>query len=143
MGSRLVKKLGWDIEVGRIVQEAAKTPFKWGETDCLCFASSCIQAATGLDVMEGHQGQYKTAREAYRMILEHRDKIEGIFSEYFDEIPLARAQRGDGIIAYLKEGPTFGIVSLDGKRAALKAEEGLLFIPLTNTSVRMRAWRVK
>lgn len=137
-----MKKLGWDIEVDKILQEAARTPFKWGSEDCLCVATRCIQAASEIDVLEGNHGGYENAREGLRLLLKHRDSMEGIFSAYFKEIPVTRAQRGDAVIAYLQEGPTCGVVALDGKRVALKAENGLLYIPLT-AAVRMRAWRVE
>ena len=50
------------------VERAARTPFKWGEMDCVLMAADAVKALHGYDPAEGFRGTYHTPIGAYRVI---------------------------------------------------------------------------
>lgn len=48
----------WQERLRVVFLEWEHRPFKWGETDCACFASACVQAITGRDPLATYRGEY-------------------------------------------------------------------------------------
>lgn len=76
--------------------------FVWGETDCACFASACIEAVTGrADALGTYRGQYNTRLSAaarirgrkFRSLLDAaHDRLSAMG---FERLPVAFARVGD------------------------------------------------
>ena len=49
------------------IQKHTNKPFRWGENDCILFAISWLQLATGKDYLAEHK-PWRTAREASRKL---------------------------------------------------------------------------
>ena len=58
----------WQEDLNKIFDKYEHSEFKWGSTDCFCFASDCIKAMTGSGPMDGFKNLYKTEQEALKLL---------------------------------------------------------------------------
>lgn len=76
-------------------------PWKWGETDCCCFASEWIEARTGLDPMATFRPHYRSRASALALF-ERRGGLCAVMSERMAEMgfrPTSEPDHGDvGIV---------------------------------------------
>jgi hypothetical protein len=42
-----------ETALDRLIREARRQPFRWGEHDCCTFAAACVKARTGRDALAG------------------------------------------------------------------------------------------
>lgn len=83
-----------------------KTPFEWGEHDCVCFAIGWVNIATGKD----HLAQYRPWRSEIqaKRLIKKVGGIERMFDKYLKRIPAGFAKDGDvaliGDTAFLFSG---------------------------------------
>ena len=54
----------WWPKLRATVTEWEGRPFVWGEADCACFAAACVEATTGVDLMLGRRGLYRSRLQA-------------------------------------------------------------------------------
>ena len=60
----------WEIEFDTLLNRKLKTPFAWGEWDCVMFTNGFIKAMTGKDLLP-KQWKWKTEKEAMQSILKY------------------------------------------------------------------------
>jgi len=126
---RLRRVENWQAVLAAHIQEARKTPFKWGENDCLQYAARWVEKATGVDFYSPY-GAYSTEEEANAIMVEAGGMIkivkDALGSGYKD---YRKAKRGD--IAMVKLGRSFmGIVADDGMTISVLTSDGESRYPL-------------
>lgn len=58
------------MNLAAYIDQAARTPAKWGSADCCTFPCDWVVARGNLDPMARWRGMYGTAREAMRIIVQ-------------------------------------------------------------------------
>lgn len=138
---------GWEARFADYINEVSKKEFKWGECDCLIFASDCAKLLCGVDPMskkinsdpETIRGLYSTRDKAYKLIYKYRQSIPKIMDIHFERIRPQFTQRGDIVLTKIGNLKSFGVVC-NGKAFFKMEEEGFISIPL---DAGMIAWRVE
>lgn len=121
----------WPAKLNEAVEAHQAMPFAWGSSDCVCFASDCAKAITGVDFLAEFRG-YTTEDEALALI-----KREGGLEAGLDKaltclkaercaLPLLR--RGD-IVLLAMDDKTLAGVWLGGFALAPFPDKGLCRIP--------------
>lgn len=100
----------WQIKLGATIAAATKRPFLWGEHDCCLFAADCAIAVCGIDPAEKFRGTYNDATGARKALLKARKTIDTLAADYFKEVPVALAQRGDLVVLDSEFGRVAGVV---------------------------------
>ena len=113
-------------------------PFAWGVHDCCQFARRAIEAITGTDPAAAWDlPVYSTALPALRY-LRAQGGLEALpVKAGFTAIPIARAGRGDIVLADFAGAPVLGVCA--GALAAFPGKTKLVFVP---TLQCRGAWRV-
>ena len=135
-----MRRHDWPERLVETISAARTKTFRWGRHDCALFACDCIQAMTGADPAKRFRGAYRTPGGALRALkrLERVTGLEALADRVLGpQIPVARARRGDLVLAERGDGPALGVVT--GSQAAFLGPEGLEMLPLAETST---AWRV-
>ncbi len=127
---------GWEIVLSNAIDEAARTPFAWGQHDCCTFAFDVAGRLTGQTIMDW-RGAYHDAMSARRYLHRQGARRMHEVADFFFGRPLdsARgAQRGDLVLCLENAyGICIGVEALFVGRDGLHAK-GLHFARL--------AWRV-
>lgn len=111
----------WGNRLAETVAEWRARPFRW-DRDCGRWAAACVMAQTGEDPLADLRGQYRTKREALKLLAETpmAERLDGMFPQ----VHPAMAQRGD--IA-LTQGLCLGCVM--GGEALFYFEDGMTMVP--------------
>ena len=133
----------WEIEFDTFLNRKLKTPFAWGEWDCVMFTNGFIKAMTKKDLLP-KQWKWKTEEEAMQSILKYGkgkglacaiqnaiDKTSGI-----EEIDKQYIRKGD--FGVYKEESELAFV-YDGYHALGVDDEGM--VVKSDVDV-VRAWRI-
>lgn len=147
MGCWSVRLQGWEKSLSDYIESIVFKEFKWGECDCLIFASDACKLVCGVDPMlkkfeddpDTIRGAYETENEAYSLIEKYRKSMPNIMDVHFNRIDNAYASRGDVVLAKLETGYTFGVVSGRGV-AFFKSEKGLIQEPVSKAKY---IWKVE
>lgn len=100
---RLQRITGWEQSLFAFTKDRLRTPYAWGENDCILFAADAVEAMTGEDLAADHRGTYNGPESAARIIgRAGASDLASFVGLYLPEIPVALAGRGDIGIA---EGP--------------------------------------
>lgn len=85
----------WENRLIEVIERHEALEFQWGVSDCLILVADCCEALTGVDPMRSIRG-YSSEAQA-RAILEARgySGVGDALAACFEEIPPARARRGD------------------------------------------------
>lgn len=129
------RKDNWPELLSAYLSERRKMPFKWGENDCLQFASRCVERLTGDNFYEEYLG-YTTKEGAEAVLAEHGGVI-AIITRYLGQGTrnFLTATRGDLAIIKMPE-ITAGIVDDSGRNIMVVHENGIIRVPLD------KAWRI-
>lgn len=129
----------WEIKLQNYLMEAGLKPFKYGQMDCTIFIADWINILTGVDIIKEGRDCYKSLREGLVLIKQHRGSYENIMNQYFELHKTVKlAKRGDIVLKFFNNVPTFGIVGNSGK-AFFKNEKGVLSFRVSEC---VKAWRV-
>jgi hypothetical protein len=134
------RRESWPADLAACIEEHRATPFAWGMHDCGCWCAAAVQVQTGQDYLAPFRERYRDAKTARALIAgEFGGAIENIPGRLgFEEIPLARCQRGFIVSkAFRGRGTALGICV--GTKAVFAAKTGLTFIPMNECR---RAWRI-
>lgn len=128
----------WPERMARYLTRYRKTPFAWGEHDCVLFAAGWIKEATGDDPLGELRGRWTDAMSAARLV---RD-LGGLAAAVTAVIgaPLASttfAQRGD--IALIEQEDARGLGIVVGTQVAVVTERGIGYVELSEAAA---AWRI-
>jgi hypothetical protein len=135
---------GWPERLSAVIEDARRTPFVWGETDCCQFVGRCVAAMTGTNPAAAWRGRARTARGASRIIRRLGGMRAAWRAVLGPETPLPLAGRGDVVIVPGRTDDAVGIVDLSGVHAITVAEVSadartLRVHPL---SAALVAWRI-
>ncbi len=137
----------WPTRLLNQVEQARRTPFAWGASDCCLFACDCVQAMTGVDPAAWFRGRYTTRRGAMRALKSFAGggleaaAVHIAAGLNAPEVPPAQAQRGDVVLLSVPSCPPENLalgICLGGHHAA-QGPQGISTIPLAQA---VRAWRV-
>ena len=141
----------WPERLIEYLQEAAAKPFVWGQHDCVLFALGSAKATTGVATVDELRGKYKSAVGARREMRKRygasnlTEAATAVQKEWeVEEISVLMAQRGDIVEADVisaegDNGPSLGVVDLDGINALFAGPSGAIRIKITDCR---RAWRI-
>lgn len=121
----------WRGRLDAVLHKLARTPFRWGENDCVSFSGRCHEAVTGINPVAEFLGRYDSKLGAAKAIVGYCNgdleaaAVQMIGPYSTDAIP------GDGDIVLINGfyGPTIG-VCIDGKAVSV-TEAGLMSVPLS------------
>lgn len=133
----------WEIEFDTFLNRKLKTPFAWGEWDCVMFTNGFIKAMTKKDLLP-KQWKWKTEEEAMQCILKY-GKGKGLASAIqnainrtsgIEEIDKQYIRKGD--FGVYREESELAFV-FDGYHALGVDDKGM--VVKSNVDV-VRAWRI-
>jgi hypothetical protein len=144
------RKGNWQQLAWEYMQERLQAPFQWGTNDCACLAFGQVEAITGENLIPDFMGKYNSLAEGIDLIKQvfgadvttYEDGIvRALERANVQERPsVAFAQRGDLVLYDGPNGPTLGVVSLDGVNAYFPlTHKGLTYVPV---SICRRAWMI-
>lgn len=131
----MVRFEDWPKRLSDYLSVHKKTPFKWGEHDCILFAAKGYEAITGIDYYSQYL-PYSTEEEAKEIL-----KSNGGFAEIIGKSlgpghrNILKAKRGDPVLLKIPNF-TCGLVDDSGQFVAVPSEGGLVKYPLS------QAWRI-
>lgn len=137
----------WPTRLLNHVEQARRTPFAWGASDCCLFACDCVRAMTGVDPAAWFRGRYKTRGGAMRALKAYGGGgLEAAARRIAIELgapqlPPSLAQRGDVVLLSVPDCPPENLalgVCLGGHHVA-QGPGGIAVVPL---AYALRAWRV-
>lgn len=117
-----------------LLDERGATPFSWWGQDCVTFASACVKAQTGVDLVAGVGSRWTTARGAGR-VLRRQGGLEEAVDRLLPAIATARAARGDVGLALINDRPC--LVIFEGATVVGPGLNGLVRLP---REAARRAW---
>jgi len=136
----MVRKIdGWEKRLEYTIAHYIKTPFNWGDADCVCFVSDVMSAVCGYDPIAPYRGQWKNEKTAKAALLKY---AKGGFDEIFYGLTIVphykMASRGDvGIMMH--EGKEYcGAVGLNGRSFLVRRNNGLEAFHIADN---LRLWR--
>lgn len=129
MAARLGK---WESRLAQFVEANRSTPFKWGHHDCATFACKCIEAMTGEYPIKE---QWGSKAKAMRLMKER--SLTDRAGDYFTQIDINHAQRGDLVATMTDDGIALGIFI--SPVAVFASKDGLSF---RRRSELLKAWKV-
>lgn len=112
----------WENRLGATIAKWRPRPFRW-DRDCARWVAACVIAQTGQDPIRDLRGQYRTKRDALKLLAKGAliERLDGLFPR----VHPAMAQRGD--IALVQES-CLGCVT-GGEALFYFAKEGMISIP--------------
>lgn len=135
----------WETRLHAALITRTSTHFEWGTHDCALFACDCVLAMTGVDIADWFRGKYRSRNGALRIMRKFTggyglDSLaEKIAAQHrIHEVKMTEAKRGD-IVLVDANGPTLGIVSLDGIRGYAASPQGLTEFRVLSAR---RAWSI-
>lgn len=139
-----MRNQGWEKDLDNYIVEQTSKYFKWGQADCLIFASDWCVICCNVDPMKAKKkndpktirGLYSTEEEAKKLIKSLRKSTPDIMDVHFDRVLPNFLQRGD--IAFYKMA--FGIVIGRGYAMFNNEEKGLIKVKLEDCKI---GWRVE
>lgn len=133
----------WAEDLDRFFAHAMTRPFVWGEWDCCLAACEAIHLMTLVDPAAPFRGTYRSAMGARHVCQSYCDgSLEAMATLVaaeagLEEVPVARARRGDLALVRLPEGQralfdvALGIVDLTGRRVGVpRHPAGMTFVPM-------------
>jgi hypothetical protein len=127
----------WPERLMRFLAERRRVPFDWGQHDCVLFACSWIEEATGADPLGDLRGQWTDAASAVRLLRDLGGLRAAVESKMGEPIPVLMAQRGD--LALIEREDERGLGVVVGADVAVLTPAGIGFVALSEASA---AWRV-
>lgn len=128
------------VKLFEYIESARDKKFEYGIHDCALFAADWVAECTGVDLAEDLRGY--AGKEAADEIISGYGSLEALITDRLgDPIPIARASRGDIVMATLAtpEGEADCIGICAGASSAFTSPVGVRMIP---TSRARLAWRV-
>ncbi len=137
----------WPAKLAHFIENRRQRPFKWGEHDCCLFCADAAVTICGTDPAEDYRGKYHDEASAYQLLKEVGDNtIAGVWSRYFQEVPVAEIQRGDfaliesGQTSQYPESKVASVLSFGNQLWVIApGDEGLRTLPISRA---VQAWRV-
>jgi phage gp36-like protein len=132
---------GWEIKLEDALQDAASKPYIMGKTDCFLSTANVVQSVTGEDIMADWRGDYKTLKEAARIIkaASYESAVHWLDNVTDGRVAASKARRGD-IVATQTDRviPSVGICAGD-KAVIFVHDVGAVFVPMNTIE---EAWRI-
>jgi len=134
------KKLDWQIEFHKFIDENRFKGFAWGSWDCCKFANACIKAMTGEDLIP-KELSWKNEEEALKSIKDYGGTLKNSIKKASKkknllEIDLDHLQIGD-LVVYKEESQLVGIY--DGNFVLTPTDNKLGVVKNANI---LSAWRI-
>ena len=117
----MTRLAAWDAGLSATIMKWRERAFRW-DRDCARWASACVIAQTGEDPLADLRGQYRTKRQALKLLA--AKPMPEYLDERFPRVHPAQARRGD--IALSQES-CLGIVI--GGDALFFFENGMTLVP--------------
>ena len=128
------RAVNWEEVWSSFMMGARKTPFVWGESDCMIFAGENVLILTGVDLVSSHKGKYSTEREAIAYLKKAGyDRPVDMVASHLEEVSVSMAQRGDLVMYQGNLGVCMAGLSL------FKGEKETELVRTLDCS---RAWKV-
>lgn len=124
----------WESILAEKIEAAKHLPFKWGQHDCILWAGGVAEAITGNDYLSEFKGQYKTKKEAYRLIKSIAKTLPEAVDQYVTRKPVLMARRGDVVWNGEGMGVCNGVYSI-----FLTPKNGLISIKTKDCTI---AWHI-
>lgn len=136
----------WQSALERFLDDNQNRPFRYGSWDCCHFTCEAVRIITGTDIISDFRNQYRSRKEALRMIQAVTGSIsvqriaEHVTAAHcMPEVPILKAQRGDVALIRRARDFSLGLVALNGREIMTTSRRGLVRIPL---ALGVRAWQV-
>lgn len=127
----------WPERLDDVMRRSAGSPFAWGVQDCCTFASDCVRALTGVDVMDTLAKTYDSALQAAHVIEAHGGLRAAVTALLGPECDPATVTVGD-VLLVQNEGREL-VAVCNGTNAVAPGPAGLGMLA---DPVVLAAWRV-
>lgn len=145
MGPREKRVDDWPSALASALVEGQRTPFAWGQNDCVLFAGTVAEALTGEDPFAAYRNRYATPKGALRIVKKRTAAgtlRAAVTQELGAEIPAIQAQRGDIVLIEVEPVAGFGeaLGVCDGAQALFLTEpQGIVAYPMADIAC---AWPI-
>ena len=139
--NELVRVDGWRGRFDQACDAMRKTPFSWGDNDCLVgLVGDLGLALTDCDIAEPWRDRYTTALGALRVMRNDGfDNLGDLVGSVFPEIHISSARIGDVAAMPSEDGFGFTLGVVNGERIFVLRPEGFGTVDLLSAS---RAFRI-
>jgi len=137
VGPRLTRREDWPLRLEAAIESARVQAFRWGEHDCVRFATGVVRDLTGCDMVAQTGLVWATRAEARRAERAAGGIAAAVTRVLGDPIAAALAQRGDLLLTCGPAGQSLGVCI--GARGAFAGKKGLAFVPIAQCE---QGWRV-
>jgi hypothetical protein len=128
----------WATRLDKYVQSVSAQTFSYGQFDCGIFASSCIDAITGIDPAAPLRGKYESRKGCLQAIkaLCGKASIRALAVYMAEqhgwvEVEPAFTQRGDLVVMRNR----LGIISLSGTDVYVPSKQGIVRLPRAHAGI--------
>ncbi|MBL0374040.1 hypothetical protein JJB09_18625 [Rhizobium sp. KVB221] len=122
---KLTRRDDWHPRLLDYVHAQERTPFNWGQSDCLLFVAGAIEAMTGEDVAAPYRGKYSSFEEARALL--GKSTLSFVRSQLREREHQTRAMGGD--IGAKKEGGDWTYGVFVGPYLYVKTADGVGILP--------------
>lgn len=137
MGTRLMRKEGWERLLAEFVEQRLNDTFQYGVRDCCLFVCDGIEAMTGTDPGSRWRGLY-TSEKGARRVLRDNGGVAGLAGLVLGApVVAALAGRGDVVLIDTPDGEALALCI--GAQIAAQGREGIEFHALASAK---SAWKV-
>lgn len=140
----MTRRSTWEADLSAYIASVRDAEFQWGVLDCGLFFAGAVLAMTGDDPGEPFRGKYTTDLGAAKALKRFgAGDLKSTLDSLFDQKPVGRLQRGDGVWNGEAVGVCMGDYALFvGRAETVEGEqvaEGLVRIPRAEW---VGGWRV-
>ena len=124
-----MKRANWELELGNFLISNMHRDFRWGEWDCVTFASECVRIQTGTDLKSEIMGnrKYSSLVGGVRFLKSIGGDIPSILDEHLER---AESDVRTGDIAMMAVEERFSLGVVVGNMAWFLDTEGMRQAPV-------------
>jgi hypothetical protein len=135
-----MKKLNWQTDFLKLVEERKDTPFEWGVNDCVMFAADAVIVMGNEDPAKASRGKYKTEAGAKRHLASAYGDLYKAWDGKLEKIENVNfVQNGDVVLFDGELGLTSAIYWMGG--VFVPTMDGVRFADEQHHKI-LAAWRV-
>lgn len=135
-----MKKLNWQTDFLKLVQDRSDTPFEWGVNDCVMFAADAVTTMGADDPAKASRGKYKTETGAKKHLASQYGDLYAAWDSKLERLEnIHFVQNGDVILFDGALGLTSAIYWNGGVFAP--TNDGVRFLDEQHSKI-LAAWRV-
>lgn len=136
------KKINWEIEFNKFIDNKKNKPFRWGSWDCCKFSNGIIKAMTGENLIPKSLS-WKNKETAMKSIKEYGGTLNKSITKACKDKNLTKINKnfitkGD-LVVFKEESELVGVC--DGYAILGPTDDGIRVKPLSEVNI-LNVWRI-